>query len=170
MAQDEPRPKSVSVGVSFHPHAIHDAMCLSVRWSFLVSLSLLCLFFFSTSSLPHSTCSLPGTPSSMSSPPGVETTALTQNEEYCLMAMYNPLTVPVPVLVPVPVPLPSVRCLTLHVTSRYFALLNVTLRLLLLLLLLFFFLIFSQFFFTFLLHSFFEFTLYFFFLQSFLFF
>ena len=37
--------------VSFHPHAIHDVMCLSVRWSFLVSLSavslhLLPLFFF----------------------------------------------------------------------------------------------------------------------------
>ena len=31
--------QGVSVRVSFHPHAIHDVMCLSVRWSFLVSLS-----------------------------------------------------------------------------------------------------------------------------------
>ena len=39
MAQDEPRLKCVSVRVSFHLHPIHDVMCLSVRWSFLVSLS-----------------------------------------------------------------------------------------------------------------------------------
>ena len=46
LAQDEPRLKSVSVRVSFHLHAIHDVMCLSVRWSFLVSHSLLLLFLF----------------------------------------------------------------------------------------------------------------------------
>ena len=31
--------QGVSVRVSFHPHAIHDVTCLSVRWSFLVSFS-----------------------------------------------------------------------------------------------------------------------------------
>ena len=51
-----------------------------------------CLTPSSTSSLPHSTCSLPGTPSSMSTTPRVRTTALTQNEEYCPWAIYNPLT------------------------------------------------------------------------------
>ena len=66
-------------------------MCLSFRWSFLV-LSFSCFSPSSTSSLPHSTCSLPGTPSSMSTPPRVKTTALTQNEEYCPIAIYNPLT------------------------------------------------------------------------------
>ena len=30
LAQDDPRIKSVSVCVSFHPHVIHDVMCLSV--------------------------------------------------------------------------------------------------------------------------------------------
>ena len=67
-------------------------MCLSVRRSFLVFLSLLFLSVFYLFSSPHSTCSLPGTPSSMSSPPRVETTALTQNEECCPMAIYNPLS------------------------------------------------------------------------------
>ena len=43
MAQDESRLKRVSVRVPFHPHVIHDVMCLSVRWSFLVFLSLLFL-------------------------------------------------------------------------------------------------------------------------------
>ena len=46
MAQDEPRVKGVFVRVSFHPHVIHDVICLSVRWSFLVSLSLLFLSVF----------------------------------------------------------------------------------------------------------------------------
>ena len=51
--------------------------------AFVVSscLSLSCFSPFSTSSLSYSTCSLPATPSSMSSPPRVKTTALTQNEE-----------------------------------------------------------------------------------------
>ena len=65
-------------------------MCLSVRWSFLISLS--CFSPSSTSSLSHSTSSLSGTPSTMSIQPRVKTTALTQNEEYCPMAIYNPLT------------------------------------------------------------------------------
>ena len=38
--------QGVSVRVSFHLHAIHDVMCLSVRWSFLVSHSLLFLSVF----------------------------------------------------------------------------------------------------------------------------
>ena len=37
-AQDEPS-QCISVRVSFHLHVIHDVMCLSVRWSLLVSLS-----------------------------------------------------------------------------------------------------------------------------------
>ena len=62
--------------------------------AFVVSscLSLSCLSAISTLSLSQSTCSLSGTPSSMSSPPRVQTTALTHNEEYCPVAIYNPLT------------------------------------------------------------------------------
>ena len=106
MAQDEPRLKSVSVRVTSHafflmhlanvftPHL--GSRCLSAHFTpstchpsyhmferaFLVSscLSLSCFSPSSTSSLPHSACSLPGTPSLMSSPPWVQTTALTQNE------------------------------------------------------------------------------------------
>ena len=56
--------------------------CLSLSWFSPTS----------TFSLSLSTCSLSGTPSSMSSPPRVKTTALTYKEEYCPVAMYNPLT------------------------------------------------------------------------------
>ena len=67
-------------------HSIFMPSMMSCVWAFvgrslflsLVSLRLLPL------SLPHSTCSWPGTPSSMSTPPRVKTTALTQNEEYVL--------------------------------------------------------------------------------------
>ena len=45
-----------------------------------------------TSPLPHSTCSLPGTPSSMSTPPRVKTAAPPHNEECCTMAIYHHLT------------------------------------------------------------------------------
>ena len=55
-------------------------------------LSFSCFSPSSTSSPPHSTWSLPGAPSSMSTPLRVETTALTKNEECCAMAIYNPLT------------------------------------------------------------------------------
>ena len=58
MAQDESRLRSVSVRVSFHPHVIHDVVCLSIRWSFLVSLFLVSLrllflsvFYFFSSTL-----------------------------------------------------------------------------------------------------------------------
>ena len=83
--------QGVSVRISLHPHVIHDVMCLSVRWLFLV-LSPFSLSPTSTFSLSMSTRSLSGPPSSMSIPPRVKTTALTHNEEYCLVAMYNPLT------------------------------------------------------------------------------
>ena len=46
----------------------------------------------STFSLSQSTCSLSGTPPSMSLPPRVKTTALTHNEKYCPVAKNNPLT------------------------------------------------------------------------------
>ena len=79
------------VRVSSHLHVIHDVTCLSVRWLFLV-----CLSPFSLCRLPLLFHTLPalllGTPSSMSTTPRVKTTALTQNEEYCPMAIYNPLT------------------------------------------------------------------------------
>ena len=55
--------QGVSVRVSFHLHVIHDVMCWSVRWSFLLLFLSFFHLFSSTSSLPHSTCSLPGTPS-----------------------------------------------------------------------------------------------------------
>ena len=62
--------------------------------AFVVSscLSPSCFSPTSTFCLSQSTCSLSGTPSSMSSPPRVKTTALTHNEEYCPVAIYNPLT------------------------------------------------------------------------------
>ena len=52
---------------------------------FTVSLPLVPFLF------PQSTCSLSGTPSSISSPLKVKTIALTQNEEYCSMKIFNPL-------------------------------------------------------------------------------
>ena len=45
-----------------------------------------------TSSLPHSTCSLSGTPSSKSTTPRETTAAPSHNEEYCAMAIHHPLT------------------------------------------------------------------------------
>ena len=86
--------QGVSVRISLRPHAIHDVKCLSVCCLFvsLSCCSFLLLFPTSTLSLSKSTCSLSGTPSSMSSPPRVKTTALTHNEEYCPVAIYKPLT------------------------------------------------------------------------------
>ena len=87
----------VCVRASFHLHVIHD-MCLSVRWLFLVrlssclSFSLSCFSPSSTSSLPYSTCTVPGTPSPMSTTMRVKTAAPTHNEEYCYVAIYHPLT------------------------------------------------------------------------------
>ena len=83
----------VCVRASIHLHVIHD-VCLSVRWLFLVCLFwFVVLLFLSVVYLFSSTtCTVPGTPSSMSTPPRVKTAALTQNEEYCPMAMYHPLT------------------------------------------------------------------------------
>ena len=78
--------------VSLHPHAIHDVTRWSVRLLSLrvylspVSLPLLPLFFhilFVLCPTLHLQCR---------HRQGSKTTALTQNEEYCSMAMYNPLT------------------------------------------------------------------------------
>ena len=89
MAQDEPPHVSVCAR-HFHLHAIHD-VCVSVRClSLCVCPSPVSLSF--TSSLPHSTCTLPGTPSPMSITPTDEAAALTHNEEYCPMAIWHPLT------------------------------------------------------------------------------
>ena len=84
--------QGVSVRISLHPHAIHDVICFSVRLlSLRVCLSLLFLSP-STFSLPQYTCSLSGTPSSMSLPPRGKTTALTHNDDYCTVVIYNLIT------------------------------------------------------------------------------
>ena len=77
----------------FTPSTCHP-WCLMFERAFVVSscLSLSCFSPTSTLPLSQSTCSLSGTPSSMSSPPRVKTTALTHNEEYCSVAIYNLLT------------------------------------------------------------------------------
>ena len=73
-------------------HSIHMPSMMCV-WALLVLvLSFFCFSLSFTSSLPHPTCTLPGTPSSMSMPPRVKTTALSHNEENCSMAIYHPLT------------------------------------------------------------------------------
>ena len=50
----------VCVRASFHLHAIHD-VCLIVRWLLALVLSFSCFSLSFTSSLPHPTCTLPGT-------------------------------------------------------------------------------------------------------------
>ena len=91
MAQDESKLRSVSVRVSFHPHVIHDIMCLSVRLSFLVSLSLVSLRLLPL--LFHTLPVLcPALHLQCRHRRGLKPTAHTQNEEYCPMAIYNPLT------------------------------------------------------------------------------
>ena len=70
----------VCARASFHLHA-HD-VCL---------ISLVSLYWF-TSSLPHSTCTLPSTSSPMSTASRELTAAPSHNEEYCTMAIYHPLT------------------------------------------------------------------------------
>ena len=87
-AQDEP--PNVSVART-HSIFMPSMMCV---WALLVLvLSFSCFSPSFTSSLPHSTCTLPGTPSSMLTPPRVKTTAPSHNEEYCPMAIYHPITV-----------------------------------------------------------------------------
>ena len=81
----------VCVRASFHLHAIHD-VCLSVR---CLSLRVCPSPVFSpsfTSSLPHSTCTLPSTSSPMSTASREITVAPSHNEEYCPMAIYHPPT------------------------------------------------------------------------------
>ena len=90
LAVGSQRAMRVSVRVSFHLHVIHDVVCFERSlvvpcFSLSCFLSLLPLLFHT----PPVLC--PGTPSSMSTPPRVKTTAHTQNEEYCTMAIYNPL-------------------------------------------------------------------------------
>ena len=71
-------------------HSIHMPSMMS---HVVLVLSLFSLFLTCFFSLTLSTCSLTCTSTStMSSPPRVKTTALTHNEEYCTVAIYNPLT------------------------------------------------------------------------------
>ena len=71
-----------------HAHVI---TCLSVRCLFLFCLLPLPLALLLSLSL--STCSLSCSSTSMSwEPPRIKTTALTHNEEYCTVAIHNPLT------------------------------------------------------------------------------
>ena len=62
------------------------------RALFVLVLSPFSLSLTSTFSLSLSTCSLSCTTSTMSSPPRIKTTAPRHNEEYCPVAIYNPLT------------------------------------------------------------------------------
>ena len=71
-----------------HAHVI---TCLSFHCLFLFCL--LPLPFAPILSLSLSTCSLSCSSTSMSSePPRIQTTALTHTEEYCTVAIHNPLT------------------------------------------------------------------------------
>ena len=81
----------VCMRASFHLHAIHD-VCVIVRWLFVFVLSFSCFSPLFISSLPHSTCTLPSTPSPMWTTPRELTTAPSHNEEYCPMAIYHLLT------------------------------------------------------------------------------
>ena len=81
----------VCVRALLHLHAIHD-VCLIVRWLLVFVLSFSCFSPLFISSLPHSTCTLPSTPSPMSTTPRELTTAPSHNEEYCPMAIYHHLT------------------------------------------------------------------------------
>ena len=81
----------VCVRASFPLHAIHD-VCSIVRWLVVLVLSVSCFSPLFTSSLPHSTCTLRGTSSPMSTTPRDKTAACSHNEEYCPMAIYRPLT------------------------------------------------------------------------------
>ena len=85
VVQDEPR-LNVSL-CAFHSIFMPSMMCVLALLVLVLSFS--CFSPSSTSSLPHSTCSLPDIPSSMSTPPRVKTTALTQNEQYCFPWRYT---------------------------------------------------------------------------------
>ena len=90
MTQDEPSLRKC-LWCAFHSILMSSMMCV---WAFVgcpLSFSLTCFSPSFTSSLPHSTWFLPGTPS-MSTTPRVKTAAHPHNEEYCPMAIYNPLT------------------------------------------------------------------------------
>ena len=96
MLTDTPHtcPFSCTLHMSSHSH--RGSRCLSAHFTpstclpwchlferaFVVSSCLSLSCFSPTFSLSLSTCSLSGTPASMSSPPRVKTTALTYNEEY----------------------------------------------------------------------------------------
>ena len=79
--------QGVSGAHSFHPHAIHDVICLSVRcWSSFCLPSLL-LFLFHCLPVLCSAHQL-----QCRHRRGLKTIALTHNEEYCTVAKNNPLT------------------------------------------------------------------------------
>ena len=82
--------KDVSDAYSFHLHVIRDVTCLSVRClsSFIRTFSSSVTSIFS---LSQSVCSLSDTSTSTMSSP-IKITALTYNEEYCPVTIYNPLT------------------------------------------------------------------------------
>ena len=67
---------------SLHLHVIHDVTCLSVG----------CFLVLSSSSLSRASIFSPKSTSTMSKPPSTKSTAHPQNEEYCSVAVHNPLT------------------------------------------------------------------------------
>ena len=89
MAQEEPHNLSVC---ALHSIFMPSMMC---AWAFVVVSSCLSLSCFSplfTSSLPHSICTLPCTPSPMSKTPRDETAAPSHSEEYYTVAVDHLLT------------------------------------------------------------------------------
>ena len=82
----------VSVCASFHLHVIHDERLIVRSLSVSSCLSFSCFSPSFTSSLPHSTCSLTCTPSSMWTAPRETPAAPSPNEEYCSLAIYHPST------------------------------------------------------------------------------
>ena len=82
--------RSVSVHISLHPHAIHDVTCLIV-WCLFVFVVLLCISHFYLFSLTVYLFSFLHNFHNVVTAEG-KTTALTHNEEYCPVAIYNPLT------------------------------------------------------------------------------
>ena len=83
---------SVCMRASFHLQVIHDERLIVSSLSVFVFVLLFSPLF--TSSLPHSTCTLIRTPSSMSTAPRETTAAPSPNEEYCPLATYHPPTFP----------------------------------------------------------------------------
>ena len=90
MAQDEP--PNVSVKRALIPSSCHPRCVFERSLSVSSCLSFSCFSLLLTSSLPHSTCTLPSTSSPMSTASREFTTAPSHNKEYCTMAIYHPPT------------------------------------------------------------------------------